>query len=184
MKRKPVLYSLLVLFAAAIVALDQWTKRLILAADAAVAHVFAAPQSKEADTQGYLLRQDKLGEAYLPLLKKLFSAEYPKAAHDVKPLLRRLLALEQPTLLGVQEALFHQLGAVHRALPPGRPALVVLEQDMAKALGLLMKKELNGARPVVCLDGVRAEQGDYVDLGRPVLEGLAIPVVGKTLLFG
>jgi len=35
------------------------------------------------------------------------------------PLLRRLLALEQPTLLGVQEALFHQLGAVHRALPPG-----------------------------------------------------------------
>jgi|GEM_PF-3530360 len=55
---------------------------------------------------------------------------------------------------------------------------------MAKALGLLMKKELNGARPVVCLDGVRAEQGDCVDLGRPVLEGLAIPVVGKTLLFG
>ena len=35
MKRKAVLYSLLVLFAAAIVALDQWTKRLILAADAA-----------------------------------------------------------------------------------------------------------------------------------------------------
>lgn len=61
---------------------------------------------------------------------------------------------------------------------------MVLEQDMAKALGLLMKKELNGARPVVCLDGVRAEQGDYVDLGRPVLEGLAIPVVVKALLFG
>ena len=35
MKRKPVFYTLLVLFAAAIVALDQWTKRLILAADAA-----------------------------------------------------------------------------------------------------------------------------------------------------
>lgn len=35
MKRKPVFYTLLILFAAAIVALDQWTKRLILAADAA-----------------------------------------------------------------------------------------------------------------------------------------------------
>ena len=35
MKRKPVFYTLLVLFAVAIVALDQWTKRLILAADAA-----------------------------------------------------------------------------------------------------------------------------------------------------
>ena len=64
---------------------------LFLAADAAIDRVFAAPQSKKADTQAYLLQRDKLGEAYLPLLKRLFSAEYPKAAHDVKPLLRRLL---------------------------------------------------------------------------------------------
>lgn len=35
MKRKTIFYSLLVLFAAGIVALDQWTKRLILAADGA-----------------------------------------------------------------------------------------------------------------------------------------------------
>ena len=34
-----------------------------------------------------------MGDAYLPLLKRLFSAQYPKVAHDIKPLLRRLLAV-------------------------------------------------------------------------------------------
>lgn len=70
------------------------------------------------------------------------------------------------------------------ALPPGEPVLIVLEQDIAKSLGLLMQKELSGRRMVACIDGIRVEQGDYVDLGRPVLNGLVIPVVVKTLLFG
>ena len=55
---------------------------------------------------------------------------------------------------------------------------------MAKALGLLLTRRLQGRRPVICIDGIRVEQGDYVDLGRPVMDGLVIPVVVKTLLFG
>ena len=71
-----------------------------------------------------------------------------------------------------------------RALPPGQPVLVVLEQDMAKALGLLLAGQLAGRRQTVCIDGIHVDQGDYVDLGRPVMDGLVIPVVVKTLLFG
>ena len=70
------------------------------------------------------------------------------------------------------------------ALPAGAPVLIVLEQDIAKALGILMEKELSGRRKVACIDGIKVEQGDYVDLGRPMLNGLVIPVVVKTLLFG
>lgn len=68
--------------------------------------------------------------------------------------------------------------------PPGQPVLVVLEQDMAKALGLLLAGQLAGRRQTVCIDGIHVDQGDYVDLGRPVMDGLVIPVVVKTLLFG
>ncbi len=106
------------------------------------------------------------------------------AQQDTDQLILSLPGLPDPEYAPLQRLARALAGAAHRALPPGRPALVGLKQDMAKTLGLLMKKELNGARPVVYLDGVRAEQGDYVDLGRPVLEGLAIPVVVKTLLFG
>ena len=74
--------------------------------------------------------------------------------------------------------------AMDRILPPGVPVLVALEQDMAKALGLLLRNLLNHKRKVACIDAIKVEQGDYVDLGRPVLDGLVIPVVVKTLLFG
>ena len=69
-------------------------------------------------------------------------------------------------------------------LAPELPLLVVLEKDIAKALGIRLRDELRGSRKVVCIDGIRAEQGDYVDLGRPVMDGMVIPVVVKTLLFG
>ena len=83
------------------------------------------------------------------------------------------------------KALAHCLcEAMDTALPAGTPALIVLEQDIAKALGILMEKELSGRRKVACIDGIKVEQGDYVDLGKPMLNGLVIPVVVKTLLFG
>ena len=71
-----------------------------------------------------------------------------------------------------------------QGLPVGAPVLVVLEQDIAKALGVLMETQLQGRRKVACIDGIKVEQGDYIDLGRPVMNGLVIPVVVKTLLFG
>lgn len=75
-------------------------------------------------------------------------------------------------------------GAMDHTLPPEAPVLVVLEQDIAKALGGLLRTALQGRRKVACIDGIKVEQGDYVDMGRPVLNGLVIPVVVKTLLFG
>lgn len=70
------------------------------------------------------------------------------------------------------------------ALPQGKPLIVILENDMAKVLGMAMRRVLNGRRKVICIDSIKVEQGDYVDLGRPALDGLVIPIVVKTLLFG
>ncbi len=64
------------------------------------------------------------------------------------------------------------------------PALVVIEKDMAKALGLFLESELERCHRLICIDSVKVDQGDYVDMGRSVMGGLVIPVVVKTLLFG
>lgn len=58
--------------------------------------------------------------------------------------------------------------------------LVVLEQDFAKALGLLMKRQASG-RHIICLDRIRALPGDYIDVGRSVAG--TVPVIVKTLIF-
>lgn len=83
------------------------------------------------------------------------------------------------------KTLAHCLGeSFNSVLGDGIPALVVIEQDMAKALGLFLEAELVDKRRLVCIDGIKVEQGDYVDMGRSVMGGLVIPVVVKTLIFG
>ena len=73
--------------------------------------------------------------------------------------------------------------AAELALPAEEPLLVALEEDMAKALGAAMSPLLRG-RPMMAIDSVHTEDGDYLDLGRPLMNGLVIPLVVKTLLFG
>lgn len=73
--------------------------------------------------------------------------------------------------------------AMDKALPPGEPLLVLTYYDVGKALGQLMAP-IAQQRAVVSLDGLRAGQNDFLDFGKPVMDGLAVPVVIKTLLFG
>ncbi len=74
--------------------------------------------------------------------------------------------------------------AMDEVLPAGKPVVAVLETDMAKAVGLAMKLVCAGKRHVAAIDGIRVEEGDYLDLGRPLMNGLVVPVVVKTLVFG
>ena len=60
------------------------------------------------------------------------------------------------------------------------PVLVV-EADMAKVLGQAMAPLLEG--PLLCLDGVGVDNGDYIDVGAPIANGAVLPVVIKTLVF-
>lgn len=73
--------------------------------------------------------------------------------------------------------------AAEEVLPPGEPLLVITENDMAKSLGQTILRGVKGRREVACIDRVRLEQGDYVDIGKPLMDGLAVPVVVKTLIF-
>lgn len=64
------------------------------------------------------------------------------------------------------------------------PVFVAVERDMAKALGRCIEDSLGGKRPVACIDGVSLADGDFLDMGAPVMGGMAVPIVVKTLVFG
>ena len=74
--------------------------------------------------------------------------------------------------------------AAEKALPKGVPLFLAVESDMAKALGQTVFAAMDRRRPVAAIDAVHIEQNDYIDLGKPLLDGLVIPVVVKTLIFG
>lgn len=69
------------------------------------------------------------------------------------------------------------------ALKKGVPLIVSLESDTAQALGQQIDWRLKEARSIVCVDRIKVSPGDYVDIGSPLLGGLTIPIVIKTLLF-
>lgn len=74
--------------------------------------------------------------------------------------------------------------AMDSVLTEDSPLLLVVECDMAKALGRAVKNILGEKRSVISIDGIKADLNDYIDLGTPVMNGLVIPVVVKTLIFG
>ena len=93
------------------------------------------------------------------------------------------------SLRGQRSPSFQRVGQVAQAVSRGLEGLkaagyfpaVAVEQDMAKTLGQALA--LREAGPVLCLDGVAGESGDYVDVGAPVAGGAVVPVVVKTLVF-
>lgn len=61
--------------------------------------------------------------------------------------------------------------------------IVVLKVDYAKVLGQSIRRLLPEGKQLICLDGINVGNGDYIDIGKPVGVGEAVPVVLKTIAF-
>lgn len=64
------------------------------------------------------------------------------------------------------------------------PMIILCENDMAKALGQVIRQRMKTRKCVLCLDKIKMGSGDYIDIGKPILNGIAVPIVIKTLIFG
>ena len=76
--------------------------------------------------------------------------------------------------------LAEELGEAMTALPV---KVVIMERDMAKALGQALLRRWGPDASVLCIDGIHLRYGDTVDIGVPLSEGRVLPVVVKTLAF-
>lgn len=64
---------------------------------------------------------------------------------------------------------------------PEQPLVIVLESDLAKVLGQTIMTQ-DESQSVICIDQIKVEHGDYLDIGR-LLQTEVVPVVIKTLTF-
>ena len=88
------------------------------------------------------------------------------------------------TLEGIPSATYAQISELADTIVeqvPDGPVYLAVEQDMAKALGQALALRLDTNRPMLCLDRIHLEEGDYLDVAAPI--GPALPVVVKTLVF-
>ena len=68
------------------------------------------------------------------------------------------------------------------SLPAGRPLIAIIERDYAQALGQTVKA-MAPNRPLLVIDQVGLAEGDYIDIGPPLMDGRVVPLSVKTLVF-
>ncbi len=64
-----------------------------------------------------------------------------------------------------------------------RPVCVVLDGDIARTLGRILRDELHVDAPLLVVDGVQLADFDYIDFGRMRQPSRTVPVTIKSLLF-
>jgi ethanolamine utilization protein EutA len=67
-------------------------------------------------------------------------------------------------------------------MPADRPLIAIIERDYAQALGQTVKG-LAPSRALLVIDQVGLSEGDYIDIGTPLMEGRVVPLSVKTLIF-
>jgi ethanolamine utilization protein EutA len=67
-------------------------------------------------------------------------------------------------------------------MPGDRPLIVIIERDYAQALGQTVKG-LAPSRALLVIDQVGLSEGDYIDIGTPLMDGRVVPLSVKTLIF-
>jgi ethanolamine utilization protein EutA len=67
-------------------------------------------------------------------------------------------------------------------MPGDRPLIVIIQRDYAQALGQTVKG-LAPSRALLVIDQVGLFEGDYIDIGTPLMDGRVVPLSVKTLIF-
>lgn len=110
-----------------------------------------------------------------PLKNLPVVTEISHLAHLDGPGVLALPSLQAPT--------YQDISAVAQQILsrwPNAPIYLVMETDMAKALGFYLALKLPKETPILCIDRVQLDAGDYLDVGEPISG--ALPVVVKTLI--
>jgi len=94
------------------------------------------------------------------------------------------IALELEKSLDYQSLtqLANGLNSFANTMPSDRPLIAIIERDYAQALGQTVKG-LDPTRSLLVIDQVGLSEGDYIDIGTPLMDGRVVPLSVKTLIF-
>lgn len=106
-----------------------------------------------------------------------------KLNNDLQRVAIALEGMKNPSYLDVQKYAQGLQQGMAELLDRKYPLIVIVYHDMAKVLGQALYALLGYKQDVVCMDNIQVDNGDYIDIGKPIAGGKVLPVVVKTLVF-
>jgi ethanolamine utilization protein EutA len=102
----------------------------------------------------------------------------------LEPGLAIALALqEHPNYRLLYDVAADLAAVVQGAADPRAPLFLVVDADIAKSLGGILKEELDLPGEIIAIDGIDVGDLDYVDIGRQLGASESLPVTVKSLVF-
>jgi ethanolamine utilization protein EutA len=98
---------------------------------------------------------------------------------------RFAVAIDLPEHLDYAQMHSVASGVVHYSsqnLANSTPLVLILERDYAQVLGQTIKT-LRPELPLVSIDQIGLGEGDFIDIGKPIMGGRVVPLSIKTLIF-
>ncbi|MGK0466137.1 ethanolamine ammonia-lyase reactivating factor EutA [Clostridium sp.] len=109
--------------------------------------------------------------------------EWFKLENEFQPVAIAIKGNLNPSFKEIQLLAKTLLSGLEDILKEDFPTILVVENDIGKVLGQTLYKQLDFKKEVICIDTINVENGDYIDIGKPLANGRVVPVIIKTLIF-
>ena len=75
------------------------------------------------------------------------------------------------------------VAALPNTVAKNRPIMMCFDTDIGNSVGNIMRRETGITSEILSIDEINLKEGDFIDIGAPIIEDVVVPVVVKTLVF-
>jgi ethanolamine utilization protein EutA len=104
-------------------------------------------------------------------------------SEGVDPLILAFNNSVRPSYENLKEFAMGVVSALPNTIKNETPIFMCFDADIGNSVGNVMKRETGIKNELLSIDEIRLKEGDFVDIGEPIIEDVVVPVVIKTLVF-
>lgn len=75
------------------------------------------------------------------------------------------------------------VAALPNTVSMNQPIMMCFDTDIGNSVGNIMRRETGITNEILSIDEISLKEGDFVDIGAPIIEEVVVPIVVKTLVF-
>lgn len=74
--------------------------------------------------------------------------------------------------------------ALPKTITNNQPIILIFDTDIGNSVGNVLHRETGVENNILSIDEISLKEGDFIDIGRPIVNNRVFPVVVKSLIFG